>query len=255
METTEKNITRPIPNAKEALRALLRADWSIQWRNRRAMLMSIFVPVIFIISWKSLVPVVGGAAVLSICIAIGLPAIGLMGYSGSVARDRERGVFQRLRAAPIPTWSIMTSRILVQIGVMAFMTLCTILVGYFNDGIHINLPEGLLIVIFSAIAGLSFLGLGQLVVGLIRSSEAVNAAARLVYFPVAVVGAIAEIGVFGDILKMIVDWSPLGTTKTLIAAAATLSFDSSVWLALFLTLAYGVVFAAIGIKKFDWSVN
>src|SRR6202044_1066937 len=76
---------KPIPSALDTFKALVRADLTIQWRNRRAMIMSIIVPLIFLVSWRSLIPEIGGAGVLAICISIGLPAIGLMGYSMTLA--------------------------------------------------------------------------------------------------------------------------------------------------------------------------
>ena len=61
--------------------SLLRADFTTQWRNRRAVIMVILVPVIILITWKGLVEKFGGAFVLSNCITVGLNAVGLMGYS------------------------------------------------------------------------------------------------------------------------------------------------------------------------------
>lgn len=250
------NLARPIPSSSEALRTLLFADFTVQWRNRRALIMSLIVPIIFVISWKSLVPVVGGPAVLAICISIGLPAVGLMGYSMTLARDRERGVFQRLRAAPVPTWAIMASRIIVQLAVMAVMTLVTCAFAFEIDKISIPIPNLIAVVIAGVIGGLSFLALGQFVVAFVMSTEAVNSAARLIYFPIAIVGALGEIGLFGQTVQNIVVWSPLGTTKTIIAAAMDFStWNGHVWLALLVTLAYGLVFAGIGIRNFKWTMQ
>lgn len=251
----KNNLTQSIPATATVLRSLLRADFTVQWRQRRAMLMSLFVPIVFVISWRALIPVVGGPQVLAICIAIGLPALGLMGYSLSIARDRERGVFQRLRATPVPTWTIMVSRIIVQLAMIALVTVVTIAVANAVDKIVIGPLEIVLTVIAALIGGLSFLALGQLIVGYMRSSESVNAAARLIYFPIAIVGALGEIGLFGETVKNIVIWSPLGTTKTLLAAAMAPStiFTHDVLLALVVTLGYGIVFAAIGIRYFRWS--
>ena len=222
--TIENAFIKPIPSVKEVFRALLRADFRVQWRNRRALLMTLIMPLIFIISWKSLIPEIGGAAVLAICISVGLPATGLMAYSQSIARDRERGVFQRLRAAPIPTWAIMLSRITVQLVAM--------------------------------IGGLAYLAIGQTVVGLIKSSDAVNAAARLIYLPLAIVGALGEIGLFGSTLQTVIMYSPFGTTKTLITwSVSGTAMSGTVLFALVLTLAYAAFFAYIGIRNFKWSVQ
>ncbi len=255
-QSQQQSIVRTIPSYREVLKALFRADLRTQYRQRRAVMMSLLVPIIFVISWRSLIPAIGGAGVLSICIAIGLPAIGLMSYSQTIARDRERGVFQRLRAAPIPTSVIMISRILVQLVVALFMTLATYIVASFADGIHLPLLNIILMCVAAIIGGLSFLGLGQFVVGTIKSSEGVNAAARLIYFPLGVVGALGQIGLFGKIVQVIVTYSPLGTSKTLLAAAMNTSTIgmATLW-ALLITIGYGVVFAGIGIKRFTWAVS
>jgi ABC-2 type transport system permease protein len=193
--------------------------------------------------------------VLSICIAIGLPAVGLMGYSMTLARDRERGVFQRLRAAPIPTWAIMVSRIAVQLLVMAAMTLATCLFAYVVDKISIPPLNLIFVVLAGLVGGLSFLALGQFVVAFVLSTEAVNSAVRLIYFPIAIVGGLGQIGLFGELVQKIVTYSPLGTTKTMLAAAMNLSsIDySHVLLAFVVTLAYALVFAGIGIRNFKWA--
>jgi ABC-2 type transport system permease protein len=99
-----------IPSTSAILSSLLRADFTTQWRNRRSVILVVVIPVLILISWKGLVEKLGGTFVLSNCITIGLNAIGLMGYSNAIARDRDKGVFQRLRVAPIPSWSIMASR-------------------------------------------------------------------------------------------------------------------------------------------------
>ncbi|HZZ99482.1 MAG TPA: ABC transporter permease [Candidatus Paceibacterota bacterium] len=245
-----------IPPAGKVFKAMFKADTTVLWRQRRAMLMTFLMPIVFVVSWKSLIPVVGAAGVLSICIAIGLPAVGLMSYPMSVARDRERGVFQRLRAAPIPTWTIMTSRILAQVFIVVIMTLVTYAAAVFAD--HITLPMGnvVLMVLAAAIGGISFLGLGQMVVGYVKSSESVNAVARLLYFPLAIVGALGEIGLFGQLIQKAVDWSPFGTTQTILAASmGGTDLSMTVGLAVLVTLGYGVLFAFAGIRRFQWSVN
>ena len=252
----DRNFIKPIPSISEVFKTLLAADFTIQWRQRRALIMSVVVPIVFIISWKSLVPIIGGASVLSICIAIGLPGTGLMGYSQVIARDREKGVFQRLRAAPIPTWVIMASRIVVQLAVIAIMTLITVAFGYYLDHIHIGFGSLVLVLLAALVGGLSFLALGQFVVAFIKGTEAVNAAVRLIYFPIAIIGALGEIGLFGTLVKNIVVWSPLGTTKTMLAAAMIpSSINNHVFLAFLATVGYSLVFAGIGIKYFRWTMD
>lgn len=255
LDTTQK-IIKPIPSTKNVFKALMRADLRVQWRNRRALIMTLIMPVVFVISWKSLIPVMGAYSVLATCIAVGLPATGLMAYSQTIARDRERGVFQRLRAAPISTSAIMLSRIAVQLCVIMLMTLVTYIVADKADGIVISAAAIPLMLVISAIGGAAYLAIGQFLVASIKSSDSVNAAARLVYFPLAIVGAIGETGLFGPTVQNIVTWSPFGTTKTLILwSIAPGTFDTQILWALLLTLAYIAFFATLGIKRFKWSVQ
>ena len=256
MDTIDRlhKITRPLPSRTAVFKALFSADLKVQWRNRRALILTIILPVFFIITWKDLIPLIGLNAVLATCIAVGLPATGLMAYTQTLARDRERGVFQRLRAAPISTSAIMLSRIAVQLIVVVVMTLLTYLVGHFADGIDIPGIAILLMIVVSAVCGAVYLALGQLVVASFKSSDTVNAAARLVYLPIALVGALGEIGIFGDVVKKVVVWSPFGTTQTLISWSLAPSLgDIHVFYALLVTLGYICIFATLGIRRFKWA--
>src|ERR1700733_6346307 len=100
---------RVLPSSGTVFLSLLKADLTTQWRNRRASVMVVLLPVVIVMAWKALIDKTGGAFVLSNAITLGLNAIGLMGYSNSIARDREKGVFQRLRVSPLPLWTIMAS--------------------------------------------------------------------------------------------------------------------------------------------------
>src|SRR5947199_3936530 len=139
----------PIPKTSTVLSSLLRADFITQWRNKRSFIIVLLVPVIILISWKGIVDKLGGAFALSTCITIGLVAIGLMGYSNSVARDRDRGVFQRLRVAPMPSWCIMASRLIVQLLMIILLTIIVFVAA--NNIDHITLtPRGYAITFFTA---------------------------------------------------------------------------------------------------------
>ena len=218
--------------------------------------MTVLVPITFLIAFKDLVPALGGHAVLAICIAVGLPAMGLMGYSQTIAQDREKAVFQRLRTTPTSTAAIMGSRIVVQLAVTMFMTLCTYTFANVIDGITLGTGSLLLLLVAALVGGLAYLAVGLCVVALIKSAEAVSAAGRLIYLSVAVVGGLAAGGVLGPTVKRAVVWSPLGTTKALLLAAMDPSaIGGQTLIMLLATFAYSLVFATIGVRWFKWSVN
>jgi len=252
METT-------IPKSSTALIALIRADFTTLIRNRRSVILALLVPNIILISWKGLVKHTGGPFVLATAVTIGLMAIGLMGYSISIARDRDKGVFQRLRVAPLPTWTIMLSRILIQLFMIMLLTLVVFLVGYKFDEITLSVSGYLLTFCVAFIGGAVYLGLGQLIVGSIKNPETVNATTRLVYFLFMMTGMFGDIAQFSDMGKLgpylsaFSHWSPYGCVKLMLSA----SMEPAKWghdhnMALLLSLGYAIVFAAIGINKFKW---
>ncbi|MGZ4001736.1 MAG: ABC transporter permease [Mucilaginibacter sp.] len=245
-----------IPKTSDVMKALLKADYTTLWRNRRAVIMVILVPMIIVFSWKSLVAAAGGAFVLSNAITLGLVAIGLMGYTNSIARDRDKGVFQRLRVSPLPLWTIMGSRLIVQLSLILLLTIVVFISGYNFD--HITMSAGGYVAAFlaSIVGGAVYLALGQAIVGRIQNPETVNSTARLIYFAFIMVGMFGELGVLGDKFKNAVDWTPYGTVKTMLAA----SLEPSTWNmhtteSLLLTIGYTIVFATLGIKWFKWNTK
>ncbi len=243
-----------IPKTSAALTALLRADIKTQWRNRRSVILLLIVPVVILTSWKGLIPKVGGPFVLSTCITVGLMAIGLMGYSNAIARDRDKGVFQRLRVTPVPTWSIMASRLLVQLFMILLVTTVVFIVG--NDYDNIKLSAGGYALSFATtlIGGAVYLGLGQMIVGLVKNAETVNSTTRLVYFVFIMVGMFGDLGMLGNQVEEITKWSPYGTVKTIVAAGMQPSnWDNHATLSLLATVLYAVIFSFLGIKKFKWN--
>jgi len=251
-----ENMEITIPKKSAVFAALLRADFTAQWRNRRAFVLVLLVPVIILISWRGIIDKLGAVFALSTCITLGLIAIGLMGYSNSIARDRDKGIFQRLRVAPLSAWEIMASRLTVQLAMILLLTVLVFLAGYYVDKISIS-PAGYFITFFTAlIGGTVYLSLGQVIVGLIKSPETVNSTTRLVYFVFIMVGMVGDMGAFGDKLKKMIHWSPYGATKMIVSVGMEPStWTSDTTTALLLTLAYTIVFAVIGIRKFQWGTR
>ncbi|MGH2564287.1 MAG: ABC transporter permease, partial [Ginsengibacter sp.] len=184
---------------------------------------------------------------------IGLTSIGLMGYAISVARDRDKGVFQRLRVTPVPDSFIMMSRLAVQLGMIAILTLGVFIIGYQVDKISLT-PAGYVLTFLTAfLGGALYLGFGQMMVGLVKNAETVNSSTRLVYI------AFIMLGMFGELsdniaFKNIIHWSPFGTVKTILAAAMLPgSWNNDATFALIATIGYAIVFCFLGIKWFKWN--
>ncbi|MFI5157578.1 MAG: ABC transporter permease [Sphingobacteriales bacterium] len=245
-----------IPKTSTVLAALLKADFTTLWRNRRAVVMVFLVPLVIIICFKDLVNTIGGPYVLSESIAYGLIAIGLMGYTNSIARDRDKGIFQRLRVAPASNWTIMISRLFVQLTMIIAVTTIVFIVGFDYDKIKLT-PNSYILTYFTAIIGGSvYLALGQVIVGLIKNPETVNSTSRLIYFTFVIVGMFGDIGKLGSEVQHMTQWSPYGTVKTIMAAGMVPgSWTMNTTNALLVTLGYTIVFAVIGIKNFKWNTK
>jgi ABC-2 type transport system permease protein len=243
-----------LPSSKVVMRSLLRADFTTQWRNRKSFILVLIVPVIILISWKGLVEKLGGGFVLANCITVGLTAIGLMGYSNSIARDREKGIFQRLRVAPVGSASIMVSRLCVQLAMILMMTTAVFIGGSYFDQITLT-PLGYVLGYLSAlVGGAVYLGLGQMVVGLIKNAETVHSTSRLIYFVFIMVGMFGELGVLGKQIGDLVKYSPYGTVKHILASSFQPgAWDKSSTIALLFTIGYAVIFSILGIRWFRWN--
>ena len=244
-----------IPKTLTVMRSLMRADFTTQWRNRRSVMLTVLVPLVILISWKDIIDKIGAEFALSSVITVGLMAIGLMGYSNAIARDRDKGVFQRLRVAPISAGTIMMSRIVVQMVMIAIVTIGSFVVGFYVD--HISIPAlGYVMTFFAAMVGAAvYLSLGQAIVGLITNPETVASTTRLVYFLFIMVGMLGEFGVLGEQLQQIIHWSPYGAVRSILSRCLAQNFEAETGLLFLITIGYSIVFATLGIRKFKWSTR
>jgi ABC-2 type transport system permease protein len=126
--------------------------------------------------------------------------------------------------------------------------------GFYIDHISIS-PAGYAITFLTALAGGTvYLGIGQLIVGLIKNPETVNSTSRLVYFIFIMVGMFGEFGLLGDQVLHLAQWSPYGTVKRVIAAGMMPGkWNAETTVALLVTLGYALVFSTVGIRKFRWN--
>ena len=109
--------------------------------------------------------------VVGLAIAYGLAATSIVGYALTVARDREKGVFQRLRVTPAPTWTIMTSRLVMQSVANLILSLVVVVVGAQIHGLSLSIGQYVLVLLVSLIGGGMFLSIAQALVGLVRTAE------------------------------------------------------------------------------------
>lgn len=243
--------------------SLLRADSTVLLRSGRTLLLNIAVPIfILVITGLHLGNKGSGFTygstgfTIGLALSYGLMTSSLMGYTNTVAHDRDAGVFQRLRVTPAPTWAIMTSRLLVQIIVDLFMTVIVVIVGGIIHNAIFSPGEYLLLVGVSILGGAMFLAIAQAIVGLVRSAAVVNAVGRIFYIVFLLLGLLGSSGILGSTVQDISNWSPAGAMINLYGGVLDLpNWNGTDTNGLIATLGYIIVGAFIGIRWFRWDAK
>ncbi len=255
--TSSQPTTRP--PLQLVMSSLLRAEFAVLLKNRRALLISLFLPFVLLFSTNSskAADSFGGSLfIIGLAIAYGLVSNSILGYASTVARDREQGVFQRLRVTPAPIWTIMTSRLAMQVLANLLITVIVVIVGTRMH--HVSLSAGTygLVLLVSIVGGAVFLSVGQALVGLVKSADSISAAGRVLVIALVLLSTLGQAGTLGSAWESISRWSPVGVAMTLFAAVLNLSaWDTNDSLALLACGGYIVVFASIGIRWFQWDAR
>ena len=241
----------------------MQADFLVLLKNKRALVASFVVPVYIIFitninnSKHSGQPKLGNAAFLVVlAITIGLLSTSITGYAMTVARDREKGVFQRLRVTPAPTWVIMVSRLLVQVLANLVITIVVLIVGVRVHHLSLSVTEYIWTLMVAVLGGVVFLSIGQALVGLVKSATMVNAVGSLLYVALLLSGLLGPSGTLGSTFQNISKWTPVGTIIAVFQCAIhQKAWNGYTWLSLSVCFGYIVVCGAIGIKWFQWDTS
>ncbi len=254
------------PKPFKYLSPLLHADFLVLLKNKRALAISFVVPlyIIFITNISSKLKhgsagqsKLGSAAFLvMLAITIGLISTSIMGYAVTMARDREKGVFQRLRVTPAPTWVIMVSRLLIQVLANLVITVVVLLVGSRVHHLSLSTSEYVWALLIATLGGAMFLAIGQALVGLVKSATTVNAIGTLLFAALLLSGLLGPSGILGSTFQNISKWTPVGTIISVFQSALhETAWNGHTSLSLLACFGYVIVFSAIGIIWFQWDTN
>ena len=245
-----------VPTWASSLKVLLRADATVQVRTSRSLVLTFALPLILLVATglgKNSAALGGPEFRISLALTVGLVSIGTVGYSLAIARDRDNGVFQRLRVTPASPWTIMVSRWIVQLGTVLIMAIVVLVVAAIFLGITLAPQDYLFTVLVALLGSAVFLSIGQAIVGLIASADTLNAAGRLLYVPLIGLSLFGDTDRLGTTVEQVSRWSPGGCLETLLSAAmGATPWSGQLWGALFASVGYTVVFAVIGIRWFRW---
>jgi ABC-2 type transport system permease protein len=241
------------------LASLFRADFLVFLKHRRALVVSLLLPVFLLVSTngsKATQKFGGAEYVIGLAIAYGLLATSLVGYALTVSRDREKGVFQRLRVTPAPTWTIMTSRLAMQGLANLILALFVVIVGSRIHHLSLSIGQYVLVLLVAELGGAVFLSIAQALVGLVRSADTVQAVARVLLAVLILLGTLGQSGALGAAWQDIARWSPVGIVMTLFAGVLDLhNWYGRDTLSLAVCFGYILLFAGIGIRWFQWEAR
>lgn len=241
--------------------SLLRADIAVLGRSWRLQLLNLGLPIILLGTFwlqRQGKPASADVAAMLVGIAItaGPLAVGVMGYPLAIARDRENGVFQRLRVTPAPAWTIMVSRLALHVIVNIVVAVIVATLGAIVYRFPVGVVPYLLLIPGAIIAGAVFLAIGQAMAGLLASTTLISAVGRVVFLLLFIGGLLGLTGGLGTRFRTIARWSPVGSTvdlfHTALAQARWTTTDTHAILA---CLGYIVVFGVLGIRWFRWDAH
>jgi ABC-2 type transport system permease protein len=242
------------PSLGTMLAALLRADLVVLTKNKMRLLLSLLLPIIILSTTNSSKATrsFGGAAfVLGLAITSGIAGTSIMGYAPMAARDRENGVFQRLRVSPAPTWVVMASRLSVQMASNFVIALVVLVLG--DDIHHLSLSAEayVLVLLVSVLGSAVFLAVAQALVGLVKSADTVQAFGRLLYIGLVMLGLFGATGELGGFWDTVSRWTPVGALMKVFAGVVGLgSFGLQAWLSLLACGGYALALTTLGIYWF-----
>jgi len=249
----------PGPPLKLVFKSLLRADFEVFLQRRRALVVGLLLPIFLLVTTrgdKAAHQFDGAVFIIGLAISYALLATSVLGYALTVSRDRERGVFQRLRVTPAATWTIMASRLTVQVLVNLIISLVVVIVGTRIHHISPSIGQYGLVLAVSILGGAVFLSIGQALAGLVKSAETMQALARVLFAVLILLGILGQTGALGTFWSDIARWSPVGVVMTLFAGVLQLSdWHSRETFSILACFVYVAVCTGLGIRWFQWDTR
>ena len=126
-------------------------------------------------------------------------------------------------------------------------------VGAILHGLTLGPGQYALVLAVAVVGGAVFLAIGQALVGVVKSANAVSAVGRILFIILVLVGLLGGTGLLGDTMKAVAGWSPVGALMTLFSDVLNQSaWNSQDTYSLLACAGYIIVFAFIGIRWFRW---
>ena len=228
------------------------------WRNPQSAFFTFVFPVVIIVVFGAVFA--GGGASDFYNGLTGLqyyvPTIAALSVLGAcysqlaivLASRRQTGILKRLRATPLPTWIYFVG--LLAHCIMVSIVEVALIIGI--GGLYgVPMPTHWAALLVTLVLGAaSFCALGVGVASLIRNSEAAPAVVQFILFPLVFISG-TYFPIHSDVLNGIAGALPVRPFNQALLGPFALhtGFD---WPHLAVLLAWGVVGAAVAIRRFRW---
>ncbi len=249
-----------VPSPGGTLTALLTAELHAFLRSVRPLIWTVAVPLLILFLGESQVPkgVPLQAAtydIVSLALALGIFTLGLFGYATVLATNRERGVFQRLRCAPVPTWQILGARLLVQLLAVILQAVLLFGVAWAAYGVAPSAAGAGHALVVTLLAGLCSLAIGQAMVALVGTAQGVSALARVLFIALMLLdGFFFRAAQWPSALQTVAKWTPVRLATSLMQdGLVTVHWGATDVHYLLGLVVWIVVLAYLGISRFRWN--
>lgn len=193
LPVTTSATASPAAPLSRAVLAQTRAELTMTLRRGESLLVTIIMPVLFLVFFGQILPVppIAGKPVnflLPGILAIAIISTGMVSLGIATAYERYYGVLKRLGTSPLPRWGLLAAKV---ISVLALEVLQVILLVGIAVAVYGWRPSGpaWAAVPIALVGTAAFSGLGMLMAGTLRA-EATLAAANGLYVVFLAIGGI-----------------------------------------------------------------
>ncbi len=181
-------------------------------------------------------------------------AAGLNGDAAWLAGMRDRGVLTRLRAAPLPSTTLVGAYLTVRLGLVLLQSILIVGTSLAVFGVRptwTGIAPATVAVLVGAIV---FLLAGQAVAAVAPTESAANTIANMLFFPLLFLSnLVVDADAFPTWLATIARWLPASMLVDLVRPALTTKpAVQAAWLNLAGLLGYGLLALAIVARWFRW---
>ncbi|MFC5530811.1 ABC transporter permease [Cohnella yongneupensis] len=165
-------------------------------RNRRFVIFSVIMPVIFYFIFTNTVPsdtkvgnVDWSSYYLMSMTVYGIVGASLTSFAQRLSKERTQGWLSLLRITPLPTWSYVTSKVMAQGLINLTIVLIMFMVGGFVKHVDMSASQWLTSGLFIWLGGFTFMGIGTLI-GSIKNADFVQVLSMICYMGLSMLGGL-----------------------------------------------------------------